>query len=82
MDCILTATVGTAAAKYNLAGVTFAGVARRGGAGAGRHHQAGAGGRRAAAQRCDIVEWPYLVPGPNRFPCPDPVTVEYYPTYL
>lgn len=82
MDCILTATVGTAAAKYNLAGVTFAGVA----AGEvlvldGITKRVLVGGA-PAAQRCDIVEWPYLMPGPNRFPCPDPVTVEYYPTYL
>lgn len=82
MDCMLTATVGKAAAKYSFAGVTFDAVA------AGDVLVLDGVTKRVlvngapAAQRCDIVEWPYLTPGLNHLPCPDPVTVEYYPTYL
>ena len=81
-DCVLSVTVGTAAASYNLAGVRFTDVD------AGDTLTLDGWTKRVlingvpAAQRCDIVEWPYLAPGANAITAPDPVTVRYYPTYL
>lgn len=82
MDCILSVTVGADANKYPFAGVTFSGVKK------GdvlildgmtkRVLVNGAPG----AQKCNLVEFPYLVPGRNIISCPDVVTVEYYPSYL
>lgn len=81
-DARLTATVGTAAASYQLGGATFANVA------AGdvltfdgidktilRNGVADASG-------VSWIHFPALQPGYNGITCPDPVTVEYYPTYI
>ena len=35
-----------------------------------------------AAASVNWTEFPQLVPGENTIPCPDDVTVEYYPTYI
>lgn len=82
MDCVLKTAVGAAANSYNFAGVTFTSVK------AGdvlvldgitkRVLVNGAPG----AQKCNLIEFPYLVPGSNYIICPDTVTVEYYPAYL
>ena len=82
MDCILSASPSADAEKYVVAGITFTNV-----------HQGDQiiidgitkrilinGG--PAAQRCDIIDFPYLVPGDNTVSCIDPVTVQYYPSYV
>ena len=81
MDCILSASPSADAEKYVVAGITFTNV-----------HQGDQividgitkrvlinGG--PAAQRCNIIDFPYLVPGDNTISCIDPVTVQYYPSY-
>lgn len=82
MDCCLTATVEAVAEQYNMAGVTW------------RNVQPGDilvldGLRKRmtkndanAALENDAAGWPKLAPGRNMLMCPDPLTVEYYPTYL
>lgn len=35
-----------------------------------------------AANRCDFLHFPFLVPGVNSISAPDPVDVYYYPTYI
>lgn len=81
MDCILSVSPSASAETYTVAGITFSNV-----------HQGDQividgitkrvlinGG--PAAQRCDIIDFPYLVPGDNAISCIDPVTVQYYPSY-
>lgn len=82
MDCILSVTVGADSNKYLFAGVTFSGV-KKGDVlildGVTKRVLVnGAPG----AQKCDLVEFPYQVPGRNIISCPDVVTVKYYPSYL
>lgn len=82
MDCILSASPSADVEKYVVAGITFTNV-----------HQGDqividgitkriliTGG--PAAQRCDIIDFLYLVPGDNTISCIDPVTVQYYPSYV
>lgn len=81
-DCILSVTVGNSTAQYRLWNANFLNV------------NAGDkivfdgidcrilinGSPRAA--RCKWIDFPYLVPGVNNIICSDPVTVEYYPTFM
>lgn len=82
MNCMISTHVRQAAEKYPLAGITFENVE------AGEMLQLDGLTKRVlvngvpAMKRCDLVEFPHLTPGSNRIPCPDPVTVAYYPTYL
>ena len=81
-DCVLTTTVKQAAASYTFDGAMFANVK----AGDvlcldGQNGRVLINGG-PGAQRCDFVEFPYLVPGQNVISAPDTVIVEYYPTYL
>lgn len=82
MDCILSATVGTDTEEYPFAGVTFFGVKK------GDRLVLDGMTKRVlvngapGAQKCNLVEFPYLSPGRNIIACPDAVTVEYYPSYL
>lgn len=82
MDCILSVTVGTDAEEYPFAGVTFTNVSK------GDKLTLDGMTKRVlvngapGAQKCDLVEFPYLTPGENTISCPDKVTVQYYPSYL
>lgn len=82
MDCILSVTVGTDAEEYPFAGVTFTNVSK------GDRLTLDGMTKRVlvngapGAQKCDLVEFPYLTPGENTISCPDKVTVQYYPSYL
>lgn len=81
IECRITATPAAAAAEYLMAGVKFADVT------AGdilcidgltiRVLINGA----PALQRCDIVEWPYLIPGENTLTGTGEMNIEYYPIY-
>lgn len=81
-DCIVQATVGTAASSYQLAGATFANVT----AGEvltvdginGRLLRNGA----PAPGNVTFTRFPYVVPGHNSFTALDPVTVQFYPCYI
>ena len=81
-DCILSATVGADADKYNLNGIVFLDVQ------AGDNIVADGIDKRIllnggpAANRCVFFAFPYLVPGENVISAPDPVTVTYFPTYI
>ena len=82
MDCILSVTVGADAEEYSFAGVTFVNVSK------GDKLTLDGMTKRVlvngapGAQKCDLVEFPYLTPGENTISCPDTVTVQYYPSYL
>ena len=81
-DARLTATVGETAESYTLGGATFSNVA----AGDvlvfdGIGGQITKNGQPYAAS-VSWVHFPSLVPGINANDAPDPVTVEYYPTYI
>ena len=82
MDCILSVTVGADAEKYSFAGVTFTNVST------GDKLTLDGMTKRVlvngapGAQKCDLVEFPYLTPGENTLSGPDTVTVQYYPSYL
>ena len=81
-DCILSVTVSEAADTYSLGGATFLNVQ------AGeklvfdginkRILRNGAPG----AANVEWINFPSVVPGKNSFTALDPVTVQYYPTYL
>ena len=81
-DCRLTATVGAAAASYQLGGATFANVT----AGDvlvfdgidGKITRNGSN----YAQNVAWLDFPRLSPGWNTIQCPDAVTVEYEPSYI
>ena len=81
-DCRLTTTVGSTAASYTLGGAIFSNVT----AGDvlvfdGIDGKITKNGNNYAAS----VSWfhfPQLIPGWNTLVCADPVTVEYYPTYI
>lgn len=82
MDCVLSVTVGAAAGKYAFCGVNFSNVQK-----GDRLVLDGVTKRvlvngAPGAARCDLVEFPQLVPGFNLLECKDTVTVEYYPSYL
>ncbi len=82
MDCVLSVTVGTDTEEYPFAGVTFFDVKK------GDRLVLDGMTKRVlvngapGAQKCNLVEFPYLSPGRNIIDCPDAVTVEYYPSYL
>ena len=82
MDCCLTATVEAAAEQYNMAGVTWHNV-QPGDILVldGLRKRMTKNGTNAALEN-DAAGWPKLAPGRNVLMCPDPLTVEYYPTYL
>lgn len=81
-DCRLTATASTDAESYTLGGAVFSGVS----AGDvlvfdGIDGKITKNGVNAAAS-VSWVDFPQLTPGENAIPCADPVTVEYYPSYI
>lgn len=81
-DCRLTATVTSAASNYQLGDAVFSSVA----AGDvlvfdgidGKITKSGVN----AAASVSWVKFPQLTPGANTIDCVDPVTVEYYPSYI
>lgn len=80
-DCILTATVSTAADTYQLGEALFTDV----NAGDvltmdGIHKRVLVNGA-PGALKCQWLHFPFLVPGENQITCPDDVTVSYYPCY-
>lgn len=81
MDCTLSFSPSADAASYTVAGITFTNVKK------GDQIVIDGMTKRVlingapAAQRCNIVEFPFLTPGENRIAAPDPVTVQYYPSY-
>ena len=81
-DCILSVTVSEAADTYALGGATFLDVQ------AGEQLVFDGINKRIlrnGAPGAANVEWinfPSVVPGENSFTALDPVTVQYYPTYL
>lgn len=81
-DCILTATVGTAADSYRLDTVTFSDVT------AGEVLTVDGINKRIlvdgvpAAERAEWTNFPSLTPGLNTITCPDTVTAEFYPVYF
>lgn len=81
-DCILRTTVGAAAATYSFCGVTFADVQSGDVLELDGVHKRVLINGGPGILRCDLVTWPQLVPGENHLVCPDPVTVQYEPTYL
>lgn len=88
MDCIIRATVGKSAQTYTVAGVIFDGGEHASGLSAGDqividgiNKQVTINGD-PAMERCSLVTFPTLHPGENVIAAPNPVTVEYYPTYL
>lgn len=88
MDCIIRVTVGKQAETYTVAGITFDGGDRFAGVEVGDLIVIDGISKRvtingeAAMDRCDLVEFPRVHPGENLIEAPDPVTLEYYPTYL
>ena len=82
MDCILSVSPSADATKYAIAGITFTNVKK------GDQIKIDGITKRVlinggpAAQRCDIIDFPYLTPGSNAISCLDPVTVQYYPSYV
>lgn len=81
-DCILSVTVSQAADAYELGGATFRDVK------SGEKLVFDGINKRIlrndapGAQNVDWVNFPSLVPGENSITAADPVTVEYYPTYM
>lgn len=88
MDCIIETTVGADAQTYTVAGITFDGGDRVSGVRKGEQividgiHKTVMIDGQPAVDRCDLIDFPRLRPGPNTFEGPDPITVKYYPTYL
>lgn len=88
MDCILRVTAGQGSAAYTVAGVTFDGGGQMSGVAKGDQIVIDGINKRvtvnglAAVDCCDIVAFPQVHPGVNEIEAPDPVTLEYYPTYL
>lgn len=81
-DCRLTVTVGSAASFYNLGGATFGAVSANDvlvfDGIAGKITKNGTN----CAATTNWTDFPHLIPGPNTITAADPVTVEYYPTYI
>lgn len=81
-DCILTATVSTAAANYEIEGVIFEDVDP-----GDVLTVDGINGRILVngapnAQKATWTRFPSLSPGKNSLTCPDTLTVQYHPVYL
>lgn len=81
-DCTCSATVGTAADSYLLAGCTFQNVVQ-----GEKLVVDGINGRllrngAPAPGNVTFTNFPKVVPGENSFTAPDPVTVQFYPSYL
>ena len=81
-DARLTVTAGAASAAYQLGGATFSNVSAGDvlvfdGIG-GKITKNGAN----AAASVNWTDFPALTPGNNTIAAADPVTVEYYPTYI
>lgn len=81
-DCRLTATAGATAATYTLGSSVFSNVT----AGDvlvfdGINKLITKNGTPYAANVA-WVHFPFLIPGENTIPCPDAVTVEYFPAYI
>ena len=81
-DCSVSCTVSQAAGSYTLAGATFANVS------AGEKLVVDGINKRIlrngapAPGNVTFVQFPSVVPGINQFTAADPVTVEFYPSYL
>ena len=81
MDCILSVSPSSDAEEYTAAGITFTNVKQ------GDQIVIDGMTKRVlingapAAQRCNIIEFPYLIPGENNLSSPDQITVSYYPSY-
>lgn len=81
-DCSVSVTVGSAAPSYALAGATFSNVS------AGESLEVdGINGRvlrngAPAPGNVTFIRFPQVTPGQNSFTAPDPVTVQFYPSYL
>lgn len=88
MDCILRVTAGQTADRYTIAGITFGVGDQLPGVTLGDQIVIDGINKRVtvngmdAVNRCDIVAFPQVHPGINELDAPDPVTLEYYPTYL
>ena len=82
MDCRITCTASKAAEQYSMAGVTWKNV-QPGDVLVidGFKKQILKNGANAALDN-DLTSWIKLHPGQNKLVSPDPLTVEYYPTYL
>lgn len=82
MDCRITATVGQDATRYSMAGVTWWNV-KKGDLLVmdGIDKLILKNGKNAVMEN-DATQWIKLQPGQNQLQCPDPLLVEYYPTYL
>lgn len=81
-DCICSVTVGTAADSYLLAGCTFRNAVQ-----GEKLVVDGINGRilrngAPAPGNVTFISFPQVVPGENSFTAADPVTVQYYPSYL
>lgn len=81
-DCRLSVTVGAASAAYTLGGAVFANVSK-----GDKLVFDGIGGiiTKNGANAAASVTWvnfPQLTPGLNKITAADPVTVEYYPTFI
>ena len=81
-DCICSVTVGAAADTYQLAGATFQNVTQ------GEQLTVdGINGRllrngAPAPGNATFSKFPQVTPGQNSFSATDPVTVQYYPSYM
>ena len=81
-DCICSATVGTAADTYQLAGATFQNVTQ------GEQLTVDGINMRIlrngapAPGNVTFTTFPSVTPGQNNFSADDPVTVQYYPCYM
>lgn len=81
-DCVLSVTASAAAESYQLGGATFQNVQ------AGEKLTFDGINKRAlrngapAAANVYFINFPQLTPGVNTFTAADPITVQYYPTYL
>lgn len=82
MDCCIICIVGKAAQRYTMAGITWQNV-QTGDVLIidGLKKQVLKNGSNAALDN-DLTQWVKLHPGENHLTAPDPLTIEYYPTYL
>lgn len=82
MDCRISAVVSAAAPAYKMAGVTWSDVKEGDKLVLDGLEKRILRNSMNDALGCDAADWPKLVPGLNTLDCPDPLTIEYYPTYM
>ena len=82
MDCILSVSASADAGQYQIAGITFTNI-KKGDRIVidGITKRVLINGSPVNQGRCNIIDFPYLEPGDNVLLCPDPVAVQYYPSY-